>query len=527
MARDCPAPDAPSPTTPASPRAAPSGLRWVSDAEPGLRRRRRGRAFSYHDEDGRLLREAGVLDRIRRLAIPPAWREVWICARPDGHLQATGLDARGRKQYRYHPEWQQQRGRTKFAHLREFGRLLPRIRAQVERQLAGADTPTRTRLLATLVRLLDTTWLRIGNDAYARSNGSYGLSTLRHRHVTVQGSELRLSFVGKSGVRHDVALSDRRVARVVRRCRELPGQELFRHVDADGEVRRIGSADVNAWLAEVAGPGITAKDFRTWHGSVQALELTLAAHPRHAVTLAGDPPTLAHSLGQRYSVSPRRSGRAPELDDPATLEWIGRFIGRMHAVGATQRFEHRGSLDIATFGSGARDYLLAHDWVPPEALPGWRAAIDNALGEVQRAFDGLPELRTLRLHGDCHPGNILWSDAGPHFVDLDDALTGPAVQDLWMLLSGERASMTRQLGAVLAGYEDFMDFDWRELRLVEPLRTLRLIHHSAWIARRWGDPAFPPAFPWFAGGAYWGQQTIQLEEQIDAMREAPLGAPPG
>ena len=258
---------------------------------------------------------------------------------------------------------------------------------------------------------------------------------------------------------------------------------------------------------------------------VAPLVLAAAQPPREPVTLMGEPPTLARVLGQRVGVSPRRSGRAPELEDAGTLEWIGRFIGRMHAVGATRRFEHRGSLDIATFGSGARDYLLAHDWVPPEALPGWRAAIDNALGEVQRAFDGLTELRTLRLHGDCHPGNILWSDAGPHFVDLDDALMGPAVQDLWMLLSGDRASMTRQLGAVLAGYEDFMDFDWRELRLVEPLRTLRLIHHSAWIARRWSDPAFPAAFPWFGGSAYWGQQTIQLNEQVDAMRVAPLGTP--
>ena len=159
---------------------------------------------------------------------------------------------------------------------------------------------------------------------------------------------------------------------------------------------------------------------------VAPLVLAAAQPPREPVTLMGEPPTLARVLGQRVGVSPRRSGRAPELEDAGTLEWIGRFIGRMHAVGATRRFEHRGSLDIATFGSGARDYLLAHDWVPPEALPGWRAAIDNALGEVQRAFDGLPELRTLRLHGDCHPGNILWSDAGPHFVDLDDALMGPA-----------------------------------------------------------------------------------------------------
>ncbi len=247
--------------------------------------------------------------------------------------------------------------------------------------------------------------------------------------------------------------------------------------------------------------------------------------PRHAVTLAGDPPTLAHSMGQRYSVCPRRSGRAPELEDASTLEWIGRFIGRMHAVGATRAFAHRGRLDAQTYGRGPRDYLQAHDWLPPEVLPRWLASVNAALDEVQRAFDSLPDLRTLRLHGDCHPGNILWSDAGPHFVDLDDALTGPAVQDLWMLLSGDRASMTRQLGAVLAGYEDFMDFDWRELRLVEPLRTLRMIHHSAWIARRWNDPAFPAAFPWFEGPAYWSQQTTQLNEQIDAMREAPLGAP--
>jgi len=258
---------------------------------------------------------------------------------------------------------------------------------------------------------------------------------------------------------------------------------------------------------------------------VAPLELQVESPTRHAVTLAGAPATLAHSMGQRYSVSPRRSGRAPELEDESTLEWIGRFVGRMHAVGATRAFVHRGRLDTQTYGLAPRDYLLDHDWLPPEVLPTWRTAVDTALTEVQRAFDGLPELRSLRLHGDCHPGNILWSDAGPHFVDLDDALSGPAVQDLWMLLSGDRASMTRQLAAVLNGYEDFMDFDWRELRLVEPLRTLRMIHHSAWIARRWNDPAFPVAFPWFEGSAYWSQQTTQLNEQIDAMREAPLGAP--
>lgn len=368
MARDCPEPDAPSSTSPAPPPAAPSGLRWVSDAEPGLRRQRRGRAFSYHADDGRLVRDAEVLARIRRLAIPPAWREVWICARPDGHLQATGLDARGRKQYRYHPEWQQQRGRTKFEHLREFGRLLPRIRAGVERQLAGADTPTRTRVLATLVRLLDTTWLRIGNDAYARSNGSYGLSTLRRRHVTVQGSELRLSFVGKSGVRHDVALSDRRVARVVRRCRELPGQELFRHVDAQGEVRRIGSADVNAWLAEVAGPGITAKDFRTWHGSVQALELTLAACRHLAAGAAADAAMPCTPRGVLAEVA-RRLGNTPAVCRKAYVH------PEVLALGA--------ALDDAA----RREALAARPWVQasPPARRGLSAAERRLLAMLDDA----------------------------------------------------------------------------------------------------------------------------------------------
>ncbi len=226
------------------------------------------------------MRDATTLQRIRALAVPPAWQQVWICSDARGHLQATGRDARGRKQYRYHAEWQAQRGQTKFEQLRRFGQVLPRIRRRVQRTLGGAGrrvVPTRERVLAALVRLLDTTWMRIGNPEYARDNNSYGLSTLRRHHAEVQGDALRLSFAGKSGVRHEVRLSDRRVANVVRRCRELPGQELFGYVDADGESRRIGSSDVNAWLAEAAGTRVTAKDFRTWHGSVQALDLTLAA----------------------------------------------------------------------------------------------------------------------------------------------------------------------------------------------------------------------------------------------------------
>ena len=255
---------------------------------------------------------------------------------------------------------------------------------------------------------------------------------------------------------------------------------------------------------------------------VSPLALQVAPAPRQRITLSGSPGTLAHSVGQRYSVSPRRAGRAPELEDSSTLEWIGRFIGRMHAVGCSRPFAHRGRLDIDTYGRGPRDYLLEHDWLPPQVLPRWLASVDTALDEVQRAFDTLPELRTLRLHGDCHPGNILWSDAGPHFVDLDDALTGAAVQDLWMLLSGDRADMTRQLAHVLAGYRGFFDFDRRELHLVEALRTLRLVHYAAWLARRWDDPACPAAFPWFNTHRYWQDRILELREQIALMDEPPL-----
>ena len=240
--------------------------------------------------------------------------------------------------------------------------------------------------------------------------------------------------------------------------------------------------------------------------------------------LMGEPPTLARaggSLGRyRFAVTPRRAGRAPELDDAGTLRWIGRFIGRIHAVGATRPFTQRLALTPAAFGHVARDWLLGHEVIPPDAESAWRAACDAALGEVERAFDAAGDVRRLRLHGDCHPGNLLWSESGPHFVDLDDACTGPAVQDLWMLLSGEPAALASQLALLLEGYRAFMDFDPRERSLIEPLRTLRMIHHSGWIARRWSDPAFPIAFPWFEGAAYWQQQAQELREQVEAMRDA-------
>jgi len=241
------------------------------------------------------------------------------------------------------------------------------------------------------------------------------------------------------------------------------------------------------------------------------------------VTVLGDDATLALMHTQagvhRFAVTPRRAGRAPELDDPHTLQWIGRFIGRLHAIGSRQPFRHRTSFNIGSVGVAARDWLRDNDTIPPDAEHPWHAACDAALAEAQRLFDAAGRIRQLRLHGDCHPGNLLWTDAGPHFVDLDDACTGPAMQDIWMLLSGDEHAMRAQLAQLLSGYEDFMDFEPRERHLIEALRTLRMIHHSAWIARRWSDPAFPVAFPWFEGAAYWQQQAQQLREQVDAMRK--------
>ncbi len=224
----------------------------------------------------------------------------------------------------------------------------------------------------------------------------------------------------------------------------------------------------------------------------------------------------------RFAVYPRRGGRAPELDNRDVLEWIGRFLGRIHAVGAVKPFDSRPVLDIGSFGDEPRDYLLASDFLPPELVKPWTTIVDMALAGVRRAFERAGDVARIRLHGDCHPGNILWSPEGPHFVDLDDCRSGPAVQDLWMLLSGDRQSQQRQLIDLLTGYENFAEFDPRELQLIEALRTLRLIHYSAWIARRWDDPAFPAAFPWFGTQRYWEERVLELREQVAVMDEPPL-----
>lgn len=247
-----------------------AGLMYVTDEAPGIRRKRAGKGFRYEDEARRAtVRDEAVLDRIRALAIPPAWTDVWICARPNGHLQATGRDARGRKQYRYHARFREVRDSTKFHRMLAFAESLPSIRAAVEAHLAKRGLP-REKVLATVVRLLDTTLIRVGSDEYARNNKSYGLTTLKNRHVAVNGHALKFNFKGKSGKVWRLDVRDRRIAKVIRACQDLPGQELFQYVDENGEIRDVTSADVNAYLRELTGEDVTAKDFRTWHGTVLA-----------------------------------------------------------------------------------------------------------------------------------------------------------------------------------------------------------------------------------------------------------------
>ena len=248
-----------------------AGLRYVNDAAPGIARQRAGTGFRYLRPDGRAVRDAQTLARIRKLAIPPAWEKVWICLRDDGHLQATGRDARGRKQYRYHARWREVRDETKYGRMLAFSKALPRIRRRVTQDLALPGLP-RDKVLATVVRLLETTRIRVGNEEYARTNDSFGLTTLRTRQVRVQGSTLFFQFRGKSGVHHRVALSDRKLAGIVSHMRDLPGYELFQYLDEAGETRAVDAADVNDYLQAIAGEEFTSKDFRTWAGTVLAAQ---------------------------------------------------------------------------------------------------------------------------------------------------------------------------------------------------------------------------------------------------------------
>ncbi len=305
---------------------------------------------------------------------------------------------------------------------------------------------------------------------------------------------------------------------------------------SDGRLLALNSYENRVYQAGMEdGPPLVVKFYRParWPDAAileeHAFVALLAEREIPVVpALVIDSRTLHAFNGFRFSVFAKHGGRAPELDDCDTLEWMGRFIGRIHAVGALEPYRHRPTLDIRSFGVEPSEYLLAHDFIPAELIEVYRGVVAQALEGVRRCFEraGYFEhagtVRSLRLHGDCHVGNVLWTDAGPHFVDFDDSRMGPAIQDLWMLLSGERAEQTRQLGDLLAGYQDFYDFDPRELHLVEALRTLRLIHYAAWIARRWDDPAFPAAFPWFNTQRYWQDRILELREQIALMDEPPL-----
>jgi DNA topoisomerase-1 len=246
-----------------------AGLRYVSDEDPGLARQKNGDGFVVLKHSGQPVSDEAVLERVRKLAIPPAWTDVWICARADGHLQATGRDVKGRKQYRYHPRFREVRDETKYGHMMEFARALPDIRRAISQHMALRGLP-REKVLATVVHLLETTLIRVGNEDYARENKSYGLTTLRDKHVDIQGAELKFHFKGKSGKTWNLQLKDRRVAKVVRACQDLPGQRLFQYTGDDGERREVTSADVNGYLREITGRDITAKDFRTWAGTVMA-----------------------------------------------------------------------------------------------------------------------------------------------------------------------------------------------------------------------------------------------------------------
>ena len=232
--------------------------------------------------------------------------------------------------------------------------------------------------------------------------------------------------------------------------------------------------------------------------------------------------TLYEFAGYRFALFPRQGGRAPDLESPDQLEWLGRFLGRIHAVGAAVRFQHRRHIDAATLGQEPRDWLLTTEFLPTELKARYKEVTEQLLLGVARCYGRAGRFTPIRLHGDCHPGNLLWTDAGPHFVDLDDCGSGPAVQDLWMLLSGEREEQQLQLSHVLEGYRQFMDFNPLELWLTEALRSLRIIHYAAWIARRWDDPAFPLAFPWFAAPRYWEEHVQVLREQIPLLDEPPL-----
>jgi DNA topoisomerase-1 len=350
-----------------------AGLRYVTDATPGIRRKRRGRGFVYIGADGTEVRDPAELERIRKLVIPPAWKEIWICPNPSGHLQVTARDARGRKQYRYHPRYRAIRDETKFGRMIAFSEVLPRIRERVERDVKLPGL-ARDKVLATVVWLLERTLIRVGNDEYARDNGSFGLTTLRRRHVTVSGDKLRFEFRGKSGIPHSVAITDRRIARVVQRCQELPGQELFQYLDDAGRRQSVDAGDINEYLRRITGRQITAKDFRTWAGT------TLAASALRAL-------------------GPFRSAKQAKSHIVAAIDQVAKRLGNTRAV-CRKYYVHPVILDAYLNG-------ITIPPLPPEVRP---LRVTGNPAALRR--DELAVIDLLRQRGKAEPLKILAVESG-------------------------------------------------------------------------------------------------------------------
>ncbi len=301
-------------------------------------------------------------------------------------------------------------------------------------------------------------------------------------------------------------------------------------VYADGRLLALNSYENRVYMVMLEdGSSMVAKFYRPQRWSdLQILE----EHEFVAELVAEEIPavaalqiansTLHHHRGYRFALFPRRGGRAPDLEKDETLEWIGRFLGRVHAAGRRKAYQERPLLSVDTFGEESVTWLLEHDVIPKTLCSNWADTARAALDGVRRCYERAGPIVPIRLHGDCHAGNILWTDSGPHFVDFDDSRMGPPIQDLWMLLNGNRMDMQHQIGQLVKGYRAFCDLNSRELHVVEALRTLRLLHYSAWLARRWDDPAFPAAFPWFGSELYWQDRIVELREQLDRMDDAPL-----
>ena len=317
------------------------------------------------------------------------------------------------------------------------------------------------------------------------------------------------------------ALSPDTVLDAVEQAGYRPDGHLLALNSYENRVYQVGIEDAAPLVAKFYRPGRWSDEaIREEHDFAAAL--AEAEIPVVAPLRDGEGESLLRHAGFRFALFLRRGGRTPDLDDPDHLEWLGRYLGRIHQLGAARAFEHRPRLDVDGYAGSAARLVLDNGWVPPELAHRYRAVTDVLLARCRAAFDAASGAQWIRLHGDCHPGNILWTDAGPHFVDLDDCRMGPAIQDLWMLLSGERQERALQLAYLREGYETFHTLDPREHALVEPLRALRMIHYAGWLARRWDDPAFPLAFPWFGTPQYWQDHVATLEVQLGALDEMPL-----